>query len=114
MRGYLYSLWSGQLRVYEGSVHPGRGRRSDYGRATFILEQRFLDDGTSIVYDGRVDKTMMCSINPGEVVNAVVWLIERDDTRARDILIEYEKSCIITLQEKIDAHRNKIRILENS
>lgn len=113
-RGYLYSLWSGQLRIYEGSVIPGRGRRSDYGRAEFILERRFLDDGTFIVYQNKVEKTMSCSINPGEVMNAVVWLTERDDKRACDILIEYEKACIATLQEKIDGHKNKIRILENS
>lgn len=100
--GYLYSLWKGHLTVVEGEMHKRRmisypGRIVSYSRIA-----SFYVNGTR--YD--------CNPNPGEIHNAVVWLPERDDKRAKGIMIEYQKQCINKLLKRIDNHKQKIELIE--
>ena len=90
---YLYSLWSGRLVVHPGHVHKG-----------------YLNDDVGRFQSK--NKSFGCSIHPGVMYNSVVWLEERNDDRAKDILIEYEETQITALQEKIDNHLHKIKILK--
>lgn len=63
-------------------------------------------------YSGlELNKRFLCSKEPRVVYNAVVWLPERDDDLARNILIKYEENVIALLQEKIDNHYVKMSIL---
>ena len=86
-KGYLYSMWSGALKVYEGcveqSVHGG-------DRYHFYVRR-----GTKII------RRVMCNGHPGFVSNATVWLEERDDKKAIDILIQYENEQIEELKDRI-------------
>lgn len=92
---YLYSMWSGRLKAYEGSVYVYHGAATR--PASFVIKN---------------EKRFMCSDKPGEVCNAVVWLAEKDDKLARKILIEYEEKQIAALMEKVENHQSKIFILK--
>ena len=91
MKGFMYSLWSGQLLVYEGEVVKTVSMDDDLGR-----------------FDGKT-KSFMCSIRPGVVCNSVVWLDERDDEKAKIILINYEEFQISILREKLFVIRIKLK-----
>lgn len=88
---YLYSLWSGQVKVYEGDVY-----------------ERWRVDGIFVTKT----KNFTCSTKPEVVSNAVVWLPEPNERLARQILIQYHEKEISKLKEKIDNHINKILILK--
>lgn len=92
---YIYSMWSGILRVYEGSV-------------------RSLPTRTVFVGNKPGGKDLHCSDTFGEVYNAVVWFPFRDDDLAKNTLIRYELDAIAKLKEKIDAHINKISLIKHS
>ena len=94
-RAFAYSLWSGQLKMHEGKVYK-------HPRGGAILESN----------NPRSPRLLNCAREEKEIYNAVVWLSEQDDELAKRILIEYEEIQIEKLQEKIDNHRNKIRILK--
>lgn len=89
---YIYSMWSGKLRVYKGVI------RSLPTRTVFIGKPG--------------GKDLHCSETFGEVYNAVVWFPFRDDNLAKKTLILYELDAITKLKEKIDAHFNKISLIE--
>lgn len=91
--GYVYSMWSGRLVMYRGTAYTSIHE----GLANFITES---------------GKRLQCSVEPNVVYNAIVWLVERDDEFAKRILIDYEEKQISKLQEKIDNHRHKIRLIE--
>ncbi len=88
---YLYSLWNGRLMVYEGDIYE-----DVRGGGTFVSKT----------------KRFGCSLDREVVYNAIVWLEEHDEQLAKHILIEYEINQIARLQEKIDNHLHKIRILK--
>jgi len=92
-KAFLYSLWSGKFRVFEGDI-----RESGIG-------------GHCGLFGSRI-KRFLCSKEPRVVYNAVVWLTERDDNLARSILVKYEENAIALLQEKIENHYTKISILQ--
>lgn len=91
--GWIYSLWSGVFRTYEGYIQASIPH-SDQGR--FITANR----------------SFQCSIHHGVVFNAVVWLSERDDDLARELLVTNELHNIDKLREKIENHQSKINILK--
>ncbi|MBR5862180.1 MAG: hypothetical protein IKZ08_02520 [Bacteroidales bacterium] len=94
--GFLYSRWGGVYEVLEGTI-----RRNAYSR----------DHGTFTT--GRPKyKRRQCSVEPGVVFNASVWLPERDDDKARKLLMEYEWQCILRLQKKIEQHTRNMACLE--
>lgn len=90
---YLYSTWCGVLSVEEGSVKTFNGE-TNYG-----------------VFCSNNDKTLLCHIEPEKVYNAMVWLPERNDQKAIDILVQYYEKEINKLKEKIELKQIKIEIL---
>ena len=55
---------------------------------------------------------IQCAKDPEVVYNKILWLPDRDDDKARQILIEYEESQICKLQDKIQNHQAKINTLK--
>jgi hypothetical protein len=94
-KGYLYSMWSGKVKVYEGEVH--------------YMPWNIIGRFNTIP---RSNKTFMCSVEPEVVCNAVVWIETKDEKLARELLIDYENGQIKVLQKKIDNHLHKISVLE--
>lgn len=101
---FVYSIWSGELRVYEGDMHLIRPS----WRSQMLGEN--LEPRVGIFKNAV--KRFECSTNPGVVHNKIVWLPERDDDKARQILIAYEETQIAKLQEKIQNHQAKINTLK--
>jgi len=90
---YLYSLWTGHLKVYNGFITESM--RSS-GLASFKTKtERYL-----------------CSARPGVIYNGSLWFFEQNIEEAKKLLIEYEELAILSLQEKINNHLNKIKILK--
>lgn len=90
----LYSLWSGEFRVAEGSVFTVKGFEK-YG--TFRFNDR--------------DKIVTCHLEPEKVYNAMVWLPERDDQKAIQILLKYHENKIKELKEKINGHLKNMGLI---
>ena len=99
MQGYVYSLWSGRLKIQEATInnYPKDSGNANFAHASF-------SNGSYVVVNQK----------PGQMHNALVWLEERNDEIAIAILIEYERQQILKLQDKIENHEYKIRILQNS
>ena len=95
-KGFLYSTWSGLFRVYEGRVVM-----SAYNKNNILFEQ-----------EAPARNVIQCAKDPEVVYNKILWLPERDDDKARQILIEYEEFQICKLQDKIQNHQAKINILK--
>lgn len=94
-KGYVYSLWTGQLKVEEGDVYNSI---YDERLASFITKNK---------------KKYQCALNPGIIYNGIVWLLERDDNLARQIMIDYEEGMILKLEDKISNHRHKITMMSS-
>jgi len=98
---YLYSLWNdGFLAIKEGSVGK-YGHTDCFGQPIHDAYFSFRTRGYRQIQD-----------TPGVVYNATVWLVERDDQLAKNILLEYENQMISLLEEKIENHRRKVSILK--
>jgi len=87
---YLYSLLNGRFTVHEGRVYEYHKRGSFKSKT----------------------KSLGCAAEEGIVYNSMVWLKERDDARAKEILIAYAESAIVLLQERINNHLSKIELLK--
>ena len=92
-KAYLYSLWRGELKIHEGEIH-----------------RLWSSDGVCVTNK----RNVKCSLEPGAVFNSVLWLPEKDDQRAIEILIAYEENCILLLEEKIVNHRINIGKLKGT
>jgi len=95
MNAYLYSLWSGEFKVYEGDVYE-----SIYGDIRGAFKTGL--------------KKFRCSNKPVVVYNSTVWLPNRNDNFAKTILIEHENAEIDKLRKKIDDRLTRVLILENN
>lgn len=89
---YLYSTWSGKLKVEPGRVMISNDKNDFYGK--FIKFKKTT--------------ALTCHKEPGKVYNSIVWLPERNDDLAKLILINYHESAIEELKEKIENHLAKI------
>jgi hypothetical protein len=98
-KGFLYSKWQGRFEVQEGYVMA-----SNYSHwlGRFVIKQ------------GHKEKNLQCALESGEVYNAVVWLPERDDEKARQLFIEREASIIEDLKRKIKRHEQAIQTLKEA
>jgi len=89
---YLYSMWSGRPVVYQGRVvgsfKNGQARFSSFKKAH------------------------QCSLHEGELFNTVVWFKERNDQKAKELLILYEERMIRNAEMKIFKHRGTIQMIE--
>lgn len=94
-KGFLYSIWTNEFRVYEGKV-LSTNRKSLDGLAFFCFARIRIN----------------CSLKPGEIYNSMVWLKERNDQFAIDIMIKYQEEQIKNLKRKIDNHSNKIILIQ--
>lgn len=95
--GYLYSMKTGILKVYEGDVYERLNKKFD-NRCIFVV------NGT---------RHNLCDRESGKVFNGLVWLPEKDDNVAIDILIENEKVAINKLRDEIGYHEKRIEVLRN-
>ena len=78
---YIYSLWKGKFLIHNGDVHV----RKNYSR--YVNHATFLD---------RTDvRSYSCNSEPGVVYNQTVWLYEKDDEKAIQLLIDYYACQII-------------------
>lgn len=111
-KAFLYSLWQGHmLRVYEGLVKRiTRNPDWNYGELHSV-ETLFICDENAMVYSHQKSR-YTCANEEGQVYNKMVWLSSRDDRRAKDIMIEYEKREIKKLEARIDSHRRIIEFLK--
>ena len=98
-KGFLYTLWNNQLRVKEGVVIGHRGWNK--------LEAIFK-------YGDRDSDWTRCSPEPGKLVHASLWLPERDDTKAKKILVDYYIGNIERLENQIAGYKEKIRLLNDA
>lgn len=90
---FLYSLWSGEFKLYEGRIVVGENYK--YGMARFIGAK----------------KEMICSSKEAEIYNSIIWLRNRDDQKAVNTMIKYQEEQITKLKKKIDNYLNKINLI---
>lgn len=88
----LYTVKRGILNMYEGDVH------------------KTWQDWEGLFKTG--NKNIPCSSQSKFVVNGMVWLLERNDDLARDLLIQYEEAQIAMLERGIEINRIKIKMLK--
>lgn len=91
--GYLYSMWNGIFTVYEGYLHSSIPRQHPHFKC------KNLRKGLGVAH------------KEGEIYNAMVWLYDRNDDKARKILLDYEETLIRELQARIENHQVKIDLL---
>lgn len=95
-KGWLYELWNGQFKVRKGVV-----RKTQWcSKREAIFRYGYPDDDW-----------VRCSAEPGKMMQAKLWLPERDDIKARNLLIEYYEGNIEKLERQIEGYRHNIRIL---
>ena len=102
--GYLYNLWNGTLKEYQGEVLHKTEHEVGYG----MLASREVTYFIVRDKNGRSVKKLCCSYVEGEICNKSVWLSEADRAKAASILIEYEKQRIAELQFRIKNHEELI------
>ena len=90
VNGFLYCIWNGSVRVYEGEV-------------IVIDEERGI-------FKSKI-KRFTCHAEPEKIYNAVVWLKEQDDERAVQLLIDYNYTQLYLACEKVANYENKIQML---
>lgn len=95
-KGWLYELWRGQFKVRKGVIR----RTQPYGRREAIFRYGTLDSDW-----------VRCSAEPGKMMQAKLWLPERDDIKARNLLIKYYEGKIEKVETQIEGYRDNIRIL---
>lgn len=93
-KAFLYSLWSGEFKRYEGTIVAGANYK----------------DG--LAYFTNKKKNIMCSSNEGTIWNSIIWLTDRDDQKVIDAFVKYQEEKISELKKKIDSHLNKINLIK--
>lgn len=91
---FLYSTWSGKLKVTPGKVLQVKGFES---LGTFCSEND--------------EKMVTCHLESEKIYNAMVWLSERDDEKAIDLLVKHHEREIEKLKTKIENHLIKINTI---
>lgn len=92
---FLYSTWSGELKVEEGKILKITG---------------FENYGT--FYSEKTEKMITCHLEPEKIYNAMVWFSKRDDEKAIDLLVKYHEKEIEKLKAKIEGHLNKMILIK--
>ena len=96
MIAYVYSLWSGSFLCKKCEIDLNKPSMLD-GTLTARYDNKPIGIGVATA--------------PGVVYNNIVWLEERDDIRAADILIIHQKEQMAKLEARINNHKNKIDML---
>lgn len=90
---YLYSVWSGEFKCFEGR----------------LIQSPIWDNRA--VFENRT-KVLVCSNECGVMHKGLFWFTDRDDELARRMFIDYEELQIEKLQEKIGNHLIKIKMIK--
>ena len=93
---YYYRFTNGQLKIKEGHISG------------------YCITGAKFQYGKKYHEWNRCHPEAGEIMNGGLWLPERDDKKARDILIEHYESCVKSLEERIANYRTNIKILSDA
>lgn len=88
IHGFLYSMWPGYLNVTEGEI-------LHISKYTYFIRENDT-------------KKICCHSEPEKIYNGLLWLEERDDEKAINLLIEYHEREVKKLKEKINSHLEKI------
>lgn len=97
--GWLYELWRGQLRIREGTVF----KRQWSPMREAIFKYGTLESGDWV----------KCNAEPGKLLQARVWLRERNDAQGCRLLIEYYEGNIERLEKQIEGYRANIKFLKD-
>ena len=98
-RGYLYSLKDGKVRCQEGNVYKKAGDYR-YNRVRIFIREDYSH--------------VKCAVAEGEIYNGYVWLTEKNDRKAINIMLEHERLRISKLKEQINNHEERIEALLNN
>jgi hypothetical protein len=88
---YLYSMRSGALVIYCGSVFTSIWSDMASFRSDF--------------------SSTCCAKEPGKVQNQTVWFSTRDDKLAKELLIKHEELHIDILRDKIEDRHGRIKAI---
>ena len=99
IKAFHYKLFNGRLSMKEGRI--ARDRSCHWREVKFIY-----GDGWCEWYK--------CNDEAGKMLNGGLWLPERDDEKARKLLLEYYEKTLADLQKKIASNEEKIRILKGA
>ena len=97
-KAYLYTRRRGFLEVIEGGVEMARRPRWDKSRFYYLSNGK--------------ETYIKCANNAGEMLNGTVWMVVRNDDRARMIFLDYERDCIDKLEEQLENHYASLEALK--
>jgi hypothetical protein len=90
---YVYTLWGGTFNCYDGDIVPSSSS-PEYG--SFMATNHYR---------------VTVSMTSGKVHNAIVWLPEKNDDEAKNLLAKYCNDEIAKYQQKIDCLKQKVNLL---
>lgn len=90
VNGVLYSIWNGTVKAYDGEIK-------------IIDEKRGIFKAKT--------KIFTCHAEPEKIYNAVVWLKEKDDEKAIQLLIDHNYAQLDLAYEKVENYERKIQML---
>lgn len=100
---YLYTIRSGEFRVHKGKVIKGK-----YGNKYAVYHK--------VHFETRAAKEFCPKVNEIGVIQTGgprLWLTERDDKKAAEMFIEFEKNKLAELEAKVDKKKALIKTLES-
>ena len=99
MNVFVYAILYDKLFIKEAEIkdRPSNGIYKDLAFA------RFKDNGYTMV-----------NWSPGKVYNDVVWLPDRNDRLAVNLLLDYQDDQLTKLQEKFENRKNNIKMLKEA
>ena len=90
---FLYTLWGGSLKAYQGEIKPVNEERSVFRSKT---------------------KRFICASESKTIYNAVVWLPVRNDELAIELLIIHNEQQIESLKDRMLHYELKIKTLSDA
>lgn len=97
---YLYTIRTGEMRVHKATVVNGTGVYQRYPRVKFETKQ------------GKGWCPMRKEVGIIQTGGPSLWLTERDDTKAKQMLREYEEGKLFELEKQVAKKRALIKMLE--
>lgn len=101
---YLYSFWSGHLRVYKGQIGQPDYRQNG-------KDSNSDEDSETGVFVG-LRKRFLCSSREAHVYNSVVWFSEPNESMARSILALHFRTVASIFKEKMENALLKVEDIE--
>lgn len=100
---YLYTIRTGEFRIHKGTVIEGRygPGRPGWRKVSFITKQA---------------KEFCPNTNEIGIIQTSgprLWLTERDDAKAKQMFIEFEKGKLAELENQVAKKKALIKMLES-